>query len=261
MSTQTTKAILVVSFGTSFEETRKKTIDAIESDIAAAYPDYRIYRAWTSKMIIAKLKKRDNLHIDTVKEAMERMKQDGITDVVVQPTHVINGVENDLMKEDASSFSNEFSSIVFGNPLLTTEEDSVSVIQAIADEFPELTDKQALVLMGHGTTHYANTTYAALDYKFKDLGHSNIFLGTVEAYPSMETLLRMINTFQPEKITLAPFMIVAGDHANNDMAGDDPESWRYQFEHAGYEVVPVLKGLGEYVGVRQMFIRHIADVL
>lgn len=255
------KAILVVSFGTSYHATRRLTIDAIEQEIADSYPDYELYRAWTSKMIIAKLKKRDQIHVFNVREAMEQMMKDGITDVVIQPTHVINGIENDLMKEDALSYREHFQSIRFGTPLLTTEKDSQDVVQAVAEEFSDLKKDEVLVLMGHGTTHYANSIYAALDYTFKDFGYKNIFLGTVEAYPSMQSLLRLVKEYQPKRVILAPFMIVAGDHARNDMAGDDPESWLCQFRDCGFEVEPVLKGLGEYPKIRSMFVSHIADAL
>ena len=254
---ETRRAILVVSFGTSYEETRKVTIDAIEQEIGDAHPDYKIYRAWTSKMILKNLKKRDNIHYDTVTEAFLRMREDGITDVVVQPTHVINGIENDLMTQEALAFRNDFHSILFGDPLLTTMEDNDYMIEAIRKEFPDLADDEVLVLMGHGTTHYSNAIYAALDYTFKDRGYPNIFLGTVEAYPSMESLLHMIKEFQPRRVVLAPFMIVAGDHAQNDMAGDDPESWRCQLEAAGFPVTCVLKGLGEYKSVRKLFLQHV----
>ena len=261
MNQENHKAILVVSFGTSYEATRKVTIEAIEKDIANAYPDYKLYRAWTSKMILAKLKKRDNLHINNVKEAMEEMIADGITDVIIQPTHVINGIENELMKEDALSYRESFHSIRFGTPLLTSEEDNQTVINAIAEEFSYLSEEEVLVLMGHGTTHYSNAIYAALDYAFKDKGHPNIFLGTVEAYPSMQSLMKMIKAYAPKKVVLAPFMIVAGDHAKNDMAGDDPESWYSQFVQEGFQVETVLKGLGEYKGIRQLFVKHVADTL
>ncbi|MGN1142281.1 MAG: sirohydrochlorin cobaltochelatase, partial [Oliverpabstia sp.] len=247
------KAILVVSFGTSYNATREKTIDVIEKKIGDAFPEQRIYRAWTSKMIMAKLLKRDGIKINNVKEAMEQMRNDGITDVIVQPTHVINGIENDLMKEDALSYRDDFHSIAFGTPLLTSEQDSLDMIDAVAREFSDLKEDEALVLMGHGTTHYANSIYAALDYTFKDKGYPNIHLGTVEAYPSMQTLLRMVKEQNPKKVKLAPFMIVAGDHARNDMAGDDPESWRCQFEAAGFDVECCLKGLGEYPAVQEIF--------
>ena len=251
VNTETKKAILAVSFGTSHEDTRKVTIDAIEDSMRQAFPEYPVYRAWTSKMIIRKLKNRDNIIVPTVKEAMEQMAADGITDVLVQPTHVINGIENDRMKEDALSFRDSFHSISFGDPLLTTEDDSHKVIAAIAREFSHITKDQALVFMGHGTTHFANSIYAALDYTFKDKGYHNFFLGTVEAYPSMESLKKMVKAYRPKEVVLAPFMIVAGDHAKNDMAGDDPESWYSQFKDEGYEVKTVLKGLGEYEGDRK----------
>lgn len=258
MSKDRKKAILAVSFGTSHHDTCQATITAIEKEMQAAFPDYPLYRAWTSKIIIRKLWERDQLHIDTIQEAMEQMLRDGITDVLVQPTHVINGIENDRMKEDVLSFRKDFLSVSFGDPLLTSEQDSLDVIQAIADAFSYLKKDQVLVLMGHGTTHFSNSIYAALDYTFKDKGYPNIFLGTVEAYPSMETLLKMIKAYHPSKVFLAPFMIVAGDHAKNDLAGDDPESWYCQFRSAGYETEPVLKGLGEYPGIRKILVKHLA---
>ena len=260
VSKETKKAILAVSFGTSHNDTRKITIDAIEKDMQEAFPSYALYRAWTSKMIIKKVNARDGVHIFTVKEAMEQMLQDGITDILVQPTHVINGIENDLMKEDALAYQEQFHSISFGDPLLTSEQDNLAVIEAITSEFKDLTKEDVLVLMGHGTTHYANAIYAALDYTFKDKGYSNIFLGTVEAYPTMESLLKMVHVYQPRKVVLAPFMIVAGDHAKNDMASDEPDSWYSQFKAEGYEVEPVLKGLGEYSGIRKLFIEHLKAI-
>lgn len=259
MRGHTDKAILVVSFGTSHHDTRALTIDAIERDIQAAFGEYRIYRAWTSKMILAKLLKRDGEKIPNVREAMEQMRRDGIAHVIVQPTHVINGIENDLMKEDVLEFREQFDSISFGTPLLTSAEDSAAVIEAVAEEFHDLKREEALVLMGHGTTHFANSIYAALDYQFKDLGHPNIFLGTVEAYPSMVSLKRLLREYGPSRVILAPFMIVAGDHARHDMAGDDEDSWYSQLRAEGYQVDCVLKGLGEYAGIRNLFIRHVME--
>ena len=254
-------AILAVSFGTSHADTREKTIDRIEEDIQKAYPDDKVYRAWTSKMIIKKIWNRDGVKIFNVKEAMEQMKADGIKNVLVQPTHVINGIENDQMKADALSFRDRFSSIVFGNPLLTTEEDNQAIVRVVADEFRDMDPDTALVLMGHGTEHYANTVYAALDYRFKDTGHKNIFLGTVEAYPALDSLLRAADSFHPKKIVLAPFMIVAVDHAQNDLAGADPDSWMNRLSSEGYEVTPVLKGLGEYPQVRQILVEHVQQAM
>ena len=244
-------AILVVSFGTSHADTREKTIDRIEEDIQKAYPDEKVYRAWTSKMIIRKIWNRDGVKIFNVKEAMEQMKADGIKNVIVQPTHVINGIENDLMQEDVKAYADDFESISFGTPLLTTEEDNVRVAKAVAGDLqPE--KENALVLMGHGTSHYANSVYAALDYRFKDMGYDNIFLGTVEAYPSLVSLMKQVHAYHPKKVILAPFMIVAGDHAKNDLSSEEEDSWRSQFEKEGFQVECLLKGLGENETIRQL---------
>lgn len=259
MST-TKKAILVVSFGTSFPDTCKKTIDVIEQRIGEHFSDYKIYRAWTSKMIMAKLLARDNIKINNVTEAMEQMIADGITEMIVQPTHVINGIENDLMKEDALAFKNHFERITFGDPLLTTQQDHVEIVNAICQEFSDLPSDCALILMGHGTSHYANDVYAALDYRFKDLGHDNIHLATVEGYPTLENVIRLVKEQGAKKVILTPFMIVAGDHARNDMSGEDEDSWKNQFQAAGYEVECCLKGLGEYPAVQNMLIRHVTEV-
>lgn len=256
MLNQSQKAILVVSFGTSYADTRKLTIEAIEQAISDAFPDYKIYRAWTSKMIMAKLLKRDSMKILNVREAMEAMASDGITDVIIQPTHVLNGIENDLMMEDACAYRGSFQSITFGTPLLTTHEDNDAVIKALLAEFCDLQSDEALVLMGHGTTHYSNAIYAALNYQLQDLGHGNIFIGTVEAYPAIDSVLRSVKELGVKKVILAPFMIVAGDHAKNDMASDDENSWRMQFKRAEFSVSCVLKGLGEYPAIRDIFVVH-----
>ena len=250
------KAILVVSFGTSFEETRKKTIDRIEDDIRTAYPDFALYRAWTSGMIIRKIRKRDGLVVDTVPEAVERMISDGVEELVVQPTHILNGIENDLMKEAVLKRADAFDKLVFGDPLLTLLEDNFSVIKAVMEEFKEIPDDEALVFMGHGTEHYANNVYAALDYTFKDLGYKNVFVGTVEGYPEFRNIERLLDEHGYKKVTLAPFMVVAGDHATNDMAGGG-DSWKSWLEADGLKVSCTVRGLGEYSGVRQMYIGHI----
>lgn len=250
------KAVLVVSFGTSHNDTRERTIGAIERQIAAACPDSGIYRAWTSGMIIDKLRKRDGYEVDTVEQAARRMLADGVTHVTVQPTHIINGIENDRMKRDILLYADQFAAIRFGTPLLTEDEDSQKVVAGIMREYPDLEADTAVVFMGHGTAHYANAIYAALDYKFKDMGYPNVFVGTVEAYPSMETLKKLIVDGGFRRVILAPFMIVAGEHAKNDMASEDRTSWKCQLEEMGLEVVCVMKGLGEYEAIRQIFVEH-----
>lgn len=269
------KAILVVSFGTSYEDARKATIERIENDITASFPEYRIYRAWTSRVILSILKKRDNISIFNVEEAMEQMFTDGITDIIVQPTHILDGIENHTMKEQVLSYKDRFRSISFGTPLLSDQKDAETIVQAIGDRFQELDVNTALVLMGHGTSHQANSVYEELDQLFKDMGYPNIFLGTVEAKPSIQELLHEIRNYDAgtdpevsqnnrasvEKVVLAPFMIVAGDHAHNDMAGSHPDSWASRFQRAGYEAESVLKGLGAYQQVRKLFVRHVEEAI
>lgn len=255
------KAILVVSFGTSYEDTRIKTIDAIENDIAKEFPEYKIYRAFTSKMIIKKLKKRDNLHIDTVSEALERMVNDGIKDLIIQPTHVINGIENDFMIEDTDAFRDKFNSIKIGAPLLTFTEDYRHIIKTIAEEFSYVKEDEALVIMGHGTDHHANAAYAALDYMFKEAGFKNVFIGNVESYPELDVVIKSLKENTYNKLYITPLMIVAGDHALNDMASDEEDSWKTLLENEGYNVECIVKGLGEYKAIRNLFIKHINNIL
>ncbi len=256
------KAVLVVSFGTSYNESREKTIGSIEKKIAEAFPDYDQRRAFTSQTIIAKIAKRDNEKIDNVKEAMEKLIDEGYGSLIVQPTHVMNGEEYDEMKEITKPFEKNFVSIKYGKPLLTSDDDYKDVIDAVAKDIPQLSDKtHAVVFMGHGTNHFANATYSALDYRFKAEGYENAFVGTVEGYPDLEKIKKDLESFKPQKVTLIPLMIVAGDHANNDMAGDEDDSWKTQLKKEGYEVECVLKGLGEYQGIQDMFVAHCKNAL
>ncbi len=255
------KGLLVVSFGTSIRKTCKKTIDVIEKRLGEEFSEYAVYRAWTSKKIIKKIQDRDKVKTDTVSEAMERMFLDGITEVVVQPTHVINGIENEQMREDVMAFRERFASIRLGEPLLVKEKDLVEVTEAVMEEFKDLSEDEALVWMGHGTTHKANRIYKALDAEFKDRGYPYVFVGTVEASPSLEVLIERVRAYGAKKVRLAPFMVVAGDHALHDMSGEDEDSWKSLFEAAGFEVRCVLKGLGEYPGIQRLYVQHVKEAL
>ncbi len=255
------KAILVVSFGTSHAETRDKTIGAIEKDIAAAYPEYEVRRAFTSGMIIKVLANRDGIIVDNVSEAMEHLVEERFQTVIVQPTHVINGDMNDQMVAVVRRYMGKVDEIKIGEPLLAHTVDYQKVIRAIMDQFSDLDDNEALVLMGHGTEHHVNTVYASLDYQFKDMGYSNVFVGTVEAYPDIFAVAKQVRLYNPQKIMLLPLMIVAGDHACHDMAGDGDDSWKSIFEGAGYEVRCVLQGLGELQAIRNIFLEHVAAAI
>lgn len=259
------RGILIASFGTSYKDTRKKTIDAIEETIQNAYPCIPIYTAWTSKMITAKLFHTTGEKIYSVNEALEQMKQDKISHVFIQPTHMINGIEFELLKKDAEKQKTAFESISFGKPLLSSTDDFKKLIRIITDEFSEILNTQAdtdtaLILMGHGTEHHSNTGYAALDYMFKETGYKNVHVGTVEAYPSLKQIIPLLENASIKTVHLAPLMIVAGEHAKCDMAGAARGSWLSLLEHAGYNVICHLKGLGEYPAVRQLFLEHLKEI-
>nr|WP_275443284.1 sirohydrochlorin cobaltochelatase [Petralouisia muris] len=255
------QAILLVSFGTSYLKSKEKTIDKLLEKTAESFPDYRIYQAWTSKVIIKILKERNNIVIPAIEEAMAQIHSEGIEKLIVQPTHFINGIENETMEELVLQHAAPGLDIRFGDPLLTSTEDHKAVLQAVIREFSQLPREEALVYMGHGTTHHANSVYAALDYMLKDMGCLNFFMGTVEAYPDLDALIRQVTRTKARKVHLAPFMLVAGDHANNDMAGDHKDSWKSQFEAAGYEVECHLKGLGEYEGIRDIYMEHLRKAI
>ncbi len=256
------KAILVVSFGTSYNDTRALTIDAIENKIAAAYPEYEVRRAFSSQIIIDKLNARDGLQIKNVDEAMKQLIADGVGTLIVQPTHVMNGYEYDEMKAAIEPYSKNFSNLVYGTPLLTSSEDYFTLISAFQKEIAHnLSQDTALVLMGHGTHHFANSTYAALDYMFKDKGMKNIFVGTVESYPDLDTIIAHVKSGGYKKVILQPLMIVSGDHANNDMAGDDENSWKTIFKSNGFEVECVLRGLGEFSSIQDMYVAHVGNAI
>ncbi|MCR2024929.1 sirohydrochlorin cobaltochelatase [Anaerotruncus colihominis] len=249
------KALLAVSFGTSYKKTRDAAIGAIESDLQAAYPDYTVHRAFTSRMILKKLRERDGLQIDTVGEALERLAAEGVGTLVIQPTHVMNGIEYDRMMADAAPYLCRFAAVSFGAPLLNSAADYDAVVRALIAELAPA-DDTALVLMGHGTEHFADSAYAALDYRFKAMGYPNVFVGTVEGYPMLEHVLAGIRAGGYRKAVLFPLMVVAGDHAANDMAGDEPDSWKNQLLRAGCQVQCVLRGMGEYKSIRALYTAH-----
>ena len=236
--------LLVVSFGTSYNDTRDKTIGAVEESLAKAYPEYEIRRAFTAQTIIDILEEREGLKIDNVTQAMSRLVMDDVKDVVIQPTHVMPGAEYDDILADIQSYADQFQSFKVGKPLLTTDEDYAQLISCLVEETkPYNAEDTAIVFMGHGTHHEANATYASLQEKLTQAGYTNYFVGTVEATPSLEDVLAQVEASGAKKVVLLPLMIVAGDHANNDMAGDEEDSWKTAFTNAGYEVECVLKGL------------------
>jgi sirohydrochlorin cobaltochelatase len=254
--------VLVVSFGTSFNQSRAETIGAIENAIAEAYPAYEQRRAFTSQIIIDRVNERDGEKIDNLTEAMERLRRDGVRKVAVQPTHVMNGFEYDEMREAIKPFEKDFERISYGLPLLISDADYEEVADIVIGETQQYNDgNTAIVFMGHGTEHEANGAYARLDKLLKDRGFPNYIVGTVEAEPSLDDVIVQLDALGLKKVVLLPFMIVAGDHANNDMAGDEEDSWKSILEAKGYAAQPVLRGLGQYPGIRAMFVRHAGEAV
>ena len=248
------KAILAVSFGTSYPDTLLKTIAATEQALAEAFPDWEVRRAFTSGMIIRKLKERDGVEIENVSQAMHRLEQEGYTHVAVQSTHVMHGEEYEKMLSQLEPYRLRMQ-ISVGMPLLHSEGDYTSVAQALLNWLPPLDADEALVLMGHGTTHFANSAYAQMEHMLQGLC-DRVYLATVEGYPTLDSVERQLaKRTEIRRLMLAPFMLVAGDHARNDMSADE-DSWAAQLKKTGYPVRCILQGLGECPAIRALFVEH-----
>ncbi|MCB6992703.1 sirohydrochlorin cobaltochelatase [bacterium 210820-DFI.6.37] len=250
-------AILVVSFGTSFNDSREATIGAIEKAIQDKFPQYEVRRAFTSQIIIDKLKERDDLDIDNVTEALDRAAADGIKNLVVQPTHLMDGLEYNDLKDELAKYEDTFDQISLGEPLLTSDDDYDNVITAITDATKDYNnDDTAVVFMGHGTEAESNHIYADLQEKITAAGFDNYYIGTVEAEPSLEDITAAVKKGDYKKVVLEPLMVVAGDHANNDMAGDEEDSWKTTLTNEGYEVECLLQGLGQIPAIQDIYVAH-----
>ncbi|MBS6261849.1 MAG: sirohydrochlorin cobaltochelatase [Clostridium sp.] len=249
--------LLAASFGTSYQDTRCRTIGAIEEDLEQAFPEYSVRRGFTSRMIINRVKTRDQIAIDSLEEALRRAADNGVKRLIVQPTHMMDGFEYTALADKVAEYSRFFEAAAVGKPLLSSEGDFQAVVQALIEETEEYDDKEtAFCFMGHGTEAQANHVYRKLQEMFLAAGHENYFIGTVEAEPALEEVLAQVKKGSYKRAVLQPLMIVAGDHANNDMAGDEEGSWKRAFEEAGYEVSCILKGLGELEKIRRIFVRH-----
>ncbi len=250
------KELLVVSFGTSYNDSRRLTIGAIEKAVAAACPDYSVRRGFTSQIIIDHVKSRDGEVIDNVGEALDRAVDNGVKTLVVQPTHLMNGFEYNDLVDELAQYADAFERLAVGEPLLTSDGDFQRVMQAVAGATKEYAEgKTAVCRMGHGTEADSNAVYAKMQETFTAAGHQDYFVGTVEATPSLDDVLSAVKAGTYERVVLMPLMIVAGDHANNDMAGEE-DSWRAAFEGAGYQVECLVRGLGELEEVQQLLTEH-----
>jgi len=251
------KELLVVSFGTSFNDSRRLTIGGIEQAIDDAVEDYSVRRAFTAQIIIDHVERRDGIHIDNMTEALDRAVNNGVKVLVVQPTHLMHGFEYDDVVAELAGYADAFDQIVVADPLLTSEEDFDRVADILISLTKDYDDgKTAIVYMGHGTEHEYNKVYAQMQDVLTAKGAENYYVGTVEAAPSVDDVLEAIKDKGYTRVVLRDMMVVCGDHANNDMAGDEEDSWKSIFTAAGYDVECVLEGLGQVPEIQAIYVEH-----
>ena len=271
--------LLVVSFGTSFNDSRAEDVKGIEDALAEAYPDWSVRRAFTAQIIINHVEARDDENIDNMQQALDRAVANGVKNLVVQPTHLMHGAEYDEMTEAINEYKDKFESVAIAEPMLgevgddatVINDDKKAVAQAITDEackeagFDSMDAAAeagtAFVFMGHGTSHTANITYDQMQTQMENLGFKNAFIGTVEGKPedtACDKVIEKVKEAGYKNVVLRPLMVVAGDHANNDMAGDDEDSWKSQFVASGnFENVDTqIAGLGRIEAVEQLYVDH-----
>ena len=276
--------ILVVSFGTSFNDSRVADIKGIEDALQEAYPDWSVRRAFTAQIIINHIQARDEECIDNMDQALERAVSNGVKNLVVQPTHLMHGAEYDELMESVEAYQDQFESVKVAEPLLgevgedatVVNEDKKAVAEAITSEAVETAgydsldaakeDGAAFVFLGHGTSHTAKVSYSQMQTQMNDLGYDNVFIGTVEGEPeetACEAVIDAVAQAGYKKVILRPLMVVAGDHANNDMAGDDDDSWKSMFNASGEfdSVDTQIAGLGEIEAIQNLYVAHTKAVI
>ena len=269
--------LLVVSFGTSYNDSRVADIKGIEDALQTAYPDWSVRRAFTAQIIINHIQARDGEQIDNMTQALERAVANGVKNLVVQPTHLMHGAEYDEMCQAIESYKDKFESVSIAEPMLGEVGSDATVINADKQVVAEAITAEAVkdagfdsleaakeagtafVFMGHGTAHVAKVTYSQMQTQMQQLGYDNVFIGTVEGEPeetSAEAVIAAVKEAGYTNVILRPLMVVAGDHANNDMAGSEEDSWKPLFEQAGFTVDCQINGLGEIANVQDLYIAH-----
>ena len=271
--------LLVVSFGTSFNDSRAEDVKGIEDALAEAYPDWSVRRAFTAQIIINHVEARDDEVIDNMQQALDRAVENGVKNLVVQPTHLMHGAEYDEMTEAINGYKDKFESVAIAEPMLGEVGDDATVInddkKAVAQAITDTACKEAgfdsmdaaaeagtaFVFMGHGTSHTANVTYDQMQTQMENLGLKNAFIGTVEGKPedtACDKVIEKVKEAGYKNVVLRPLMVVAGDHANNDMAGDDEDSWKSQFEASGAfdKIDTQIAGLGEISAIQDLYVAH-----
>ena len=258
-------AIVVMSFGTTFKDTRQKTIDATVKAIQAAHPDVKVVTAFTSHIIIDRIAKNEGIKYPTPEEALTQLKDEGYTRVALASLDVIPGMEYAYDKGVYDNYKNQFKKMTLGTSLMYWQgqedqpDDVTETIEALMTQFPKQKKDEAILIMAHGTPQVSNAYYSVIQAKINELGLKNVFVYTVEGWPSLETVMPKLKANGIKKVTLMPMMMVAGDHANNDMAGSEPDSHKSQLEAAGYKVDAYIHGIGENEKIRALYVKRAND--
>lgn len=252
------KALLVVSFGTSVPEARE-SITMVEQALCATAPQWDFFRAFTSPTIRKILGKRGE-QVLSLEEALGHLAENQYKTVIIQPTHLLYGIEYDKIKETADSWRKRFASLTLGAPLLSCTEDVCRIAQSLSERYPQQ-DGQSVVFMGHGTEHFSNAVYPALQTAFAMVGRADMLVGTVEGWPEITEIRQQLQRLYCKKVHLVPLMLVAGDHAKNDMAGDGDGSWKNQLKQDGVEVHCTMSGLGVLPEVQEMYCEHLHKLI
>lgn len=252
------KGIIITSFGTTFEKTRKLCIESIENRVREEFKDSLVLRAFTSRVVISRLKKRDNIHTDNPTEALVKMKEAGIKEVLIQPLLIIEGIEYEKILKEAHNFMKENNdiSISIGKPLLSSDVDYENVVKAL-----NLPGDQSIVFMGHGSDHKTDISYEKLENEIRKSGYENTFIATIEGEKTIQDVLEGLKEKNIDEVLLKPFMLVAGDHATNDMASDDEDSWKSILEANNIKVETEISGLGQVEEIQNIFIEHLRDII
>lgn len=253
-------AILVLSFGTTFKDSRAKTIEATVDAIKAAHPGVKVVTAFTSHIIIDRIKANEGLDIPTPEKALEQLKAEGYTRIAMTSLDIIPGMEYTYKDAVYNLHKNDFKKMTFGTPLMYWQgqegqaDDITATMQALSTQFPKMGKKDAVLIMAHGTPHPANAYYAVMQDRLNELGLSNALIFSVEGWPHLDTVIPQLKAKGIKNVTLMPLMMVAGDHANNDMAGDEPDSFKSILEQEGFKVDAYIHGLGENAAVQKLFV-------
>ena len=252
------KAILAVSFGTTYPETREKTIGATEKKISKEFPDYDVFRAFTSTIVRKRIYKNEGIKVDSIQEALNKLRAQGYEEVYLQSLHIIPGIEYQLVQNAIDGYSPQFKKLVATPPLLDKFADYEQLVNFLKKQSAYLPSGKAILWMGHGTAHSAFTTYACLDHM---LAGTKSYVGAVESYPDVHDEIKRLKHAKVEKVYMQPLMMVAGNHAHNDMASDQPNSWKTILKENDIVGHHVLKGLGEYEEIQEMFIAKLRTTI